>query len=159
MSEQQTPRNAPCPCGSGRKFKTCCMGKSRVTPAPAPLGPGLYQTYVAHDSQGRGVVYKLKPLDINAPDLTYEEANAVFTVESDFTDAEPITFAVGSSAVTVLPPAIKQVHLVDDDLDGRCLILDLHIGETIRLVGEMAAKVCRFMQDRGYLPRTGPPHP
>lgn len=21
-------RNAPCPCGSGRKYKTCCAGKS-----------------------------------------------------------------------------------------------------------------------------------
>lgn len=22
---RKTPRNAPCPCGSGRKFKKCCM--------------------------------------------------------------------------------------------------------------------------------------
>jgi len=25
-------RNDPCPCGSGRKFKRCCLG--RATPAP-----------------------------------------------------------------------------------------------------------------------------
>jgi preprotein translocase subunit SecA len=24
---KQTDRNAPCPCGSGKKFKNCCMGK------------------------------------------------------------------------------------------------------------------------------------
>lgn len=28
-------RNAPCPCGSGRKYKKCCLGKDR--PAPDPL--------------------------------------------------------------------------------------------------------------------------
>ncbi|MBX7167209.1 MAG: preprotein translocase subunit SecA [Pirellulales bacterium] len=25
--EDRTPRNAPCPCGSGKKFKNCCMNK------------------------------------------------------------------------------------------------------------------------------------
>ena len=30
--QAQRPRNAPCPCGSGRKFKRCCLGKS---PSPA----------------------------------------------------------------------------------------------------------------------------
>lgn len=28
-------RNAPCPCGSGKKYKKCCLGKDR--PAPDPL--------------------------------------------------------------------------------------------------------------------------
>jgi len=32
-NEEQTPRNAPCPCGSGEKYKRCC-GKS----APPVLG-------------------------------------------------------------------------------------------------------------------------
>ena len=30
--DQRVPRNAPCPCGSGKKFKNCCMRKS-VTPS------------------------------------------------------------------------------------------------------------------------------
>lgn len=33
-----TPRNAPCPCNSGLKFKRCC-GKN----APPVLGPALKQ--------------------------------------------------------------------------------------------------------------------
>jgi hypothetical protein len=33
-AEPKTPRNAPCPCGSGRKFKQCCGPRSR-TPEPA----------------------------------------------------------------------------------------------------------------------------
>ncbi|MBM3815117.1 MAG: hypothetical protein FJW20_26155 [Acidimicrobiia bacterium] len=23
---EETPRNAPCPCGSGKKYKRCCIG-------------------------------------------------------------------------------------------------------------------------------------
>jgi hypothetical protein len=26
---ERVPRNAPCPCGSGKKYKLCCMGKDR----------------------------------------------------------------------------------------------------------------------------------
>ena len=25
----KTPRNAPCPCGSGRKYKNCCLRKEK----------------------------------------------------------------------------------------------------------------------------------
>lgn len=39
---QQTPRNAPCPCGSGQKFKRCC-GRN------AP--PVLHSTPIAHASR------------------------------------------------------------------------------------------------------------
>lgn len=37
----KTPRNAPCPCGSGVKYKKCCLPKEEV-PAPTrgtPWGP------------------------------------------------------------------------------------------------------------------------
>ena len=27
LSQQSVGRNDPCPCGSGKKFKKCCMGK------------------------------------------------------------------------------------------------------------------------------------
>jgi preprotein translocase subunit SecA len=29
--DERTPRNAPCPCGSGKKFKNCCMRAQGVT--------------------------------------------------------------------------------------------------------------------------------
>ena len=33
-------RNDPCPCGSGRKYKKCCLAANRPTvAAPAPAGP------------------------------------------------------------------------------------------------------------------------
>ncbi len=41
-------RNAPCPCGSGRKYKQCCL-RSHTTPAPAaaPTCPGAAPADVA----------------------------------------------------------------------------------------------------------------
>jgi uncharacterized ion transporter superfamily protein YfcC len=30
-------RNAPCPCGSGKKYKHCCLAKSAAMPQPYKL--------------------------------------------------------------------------------------------------------------------------
>ncbi len=39
----KTSRNAPCPCGSGKKYKKCCLPKEEaarvVTPQPDPARP------------------------------------------------------------------------------------------------------------------------
>jgi hypothetical protein len=51
-------RNDPCPCGSGLKFKKCCLGKAPVAPAPRPVeaapsipfGPELLPRL--HDDEG-----------------------------------------------------------------------------------------------------------
>lgn len=32
MKTSSTGRNAPCPCGSGKKFKHCCLGRENTTP-------------------------------------------------------------------------------------------------------------------------------
>ncbi len=48
-------RNAPCPCGSGKKYKKCCMQKDEATrsestpagPAPVTAPPGF--SYVVDD--------------------------------------------------------------------------------------------------------------
>jgi hypothetical protein len=41
MPSDRVPRNAPCPCGSGQKFKHCCgRTGSAPTPVDAPLFPG-----------------------------------------------------------------------------------------------------------------------
>src|ERR1043166_9158345 len=31
MAVEKTGRNDPCPCGSGKKFKRCCLGTGEVT--------------------------------------------------------------------------------------------------------------------------------
>ena len=39
-------RNDPCPCGSGKKHKKCCLG--RTTTKPAPAGPSVLQRQNPH---------------------------------------------------------------------------------------------------------------
>jgi CBS-domain-containing membrane protein len=34
-------RNSPCHCGSGKKFKACCIGKSLPENAKAPIGASI----------------------------------------------------------------------------------------------------------------------
>ncbi|MBI5439840.1 MAG: SEC-C domain-containing protein [Deltaproteobacteria bacterium] len=36
MSPSEIGRNDPCPCGSGRKYKACCLGRTRAGPEPSP---------------------------------------------------------------------------------------------------------------------------
>ncbi len=36
---KKIPENAPCPCGSGRKYKHCCMNKGKVTGPQIPIAP------------------------------------------------------------------------------------------------------------------------
>lgn len=37
----QTGRNDPCPCGSGRKYKRCCLDKRREMPLEYKVLAGL----------------------------------------------------------------------------------------------------------------------
>ncbi|NUZ06843.1 tetratricopeptide repeat protein [Piscinibacter koreensis] len=47
-------RNDRCPCGSGRKYKQCCMGAAAPAPAPRPVGLlDLLQAGVEHHQAGR----------------------------------------------------------------------------------------------------------
>lgn len=40
MNNSKVGRNDPCPCGSGKKFKHCCLNLGRDFPSPEPM-PGL----------------------------------------------------------------------------------------------------------------------
>lgn len=48
-----TQRNAPCPCGSGKKFKHCCISKP-ASPPPAPVNlASLFQAAVSAFERGQ----------------------------------------------------------------------------------------------------------
>lgn len=55
--EPKTGRNEPCPCGSGRKFKQCCLNKPAafaavpLTPLPIPI-PDTHAPAVLRNSHG-----------------------------------------------------------------------------------------------------------
>lgn len=44
---EKVGRNAPCPCGSGLKFKNCCMNKARTMPLYQKILLGLLAVAMA----------------------------------------------------------------------------------------------------------------
>jgi SEC-C motif len=43
MPHKKVSRNAPCPCGSGKKYKHCCYGKS-LDDRDKQIGPPVQPT-------------------------------------------------------------------------------------------------------------------
>lgn len=44
-------RNAPCPCGSGKKYKMCCLKREEEKPAVSPMAPpGYFEDHLDKDS-------------------------------------------------------------------------------------------------------------
>lgn len=73
-------RNDPCPCGSGRKFKQCCMSETRAQPAaaaaPRVSTQGLLQNALAHHRAGRlpqaeAIYQQILQLDPRNPDALH----------------------------------------------------------------------------------------
>jgi hypothetical protein len=40
-AQEKIGRNSPCPCGSGKKFKQCCLGKAKVVEEKARMGMSI----------------------------------------------------------------------------------------------------------------------
>jgi methionyl aminopeptidase len=55
MSDRGPGRNDLCPCGSGQKFKRCCMPRPEKPPAPPDLGKAYYEAYGIRLKQGKDV--------------------------------------------------------------------------------------------------------
>src|SRR6188474_3371814 len=76
-------RNEPCPCGSGRKFKTCCQAKSLSRPAfrsPSRwITPGIVVLLVVPAVAGAA------PVAVNLPPGTP-------TIDSATADSKPVDF-------------------------------------------------------------------
>jgi uncharacterized protein YecA (UPF0149 family) len=48
---KKTGRNAPCPCGSGKKYKLCCLEREKETPiGSAPPKPMMFEDDIDRDS-------------------------------------------------------------------------------------------------------------
>lgn len=50
---RSTRRNEACPCGSGRKFKHCCAGKSQAASPDTTLDQAEFRRGAALERQGR----------------------------------------------------------------------------------------------------------
>jgi hypothetical protein len=55
-------RNDPCPCGSGKKYKNCCLnkpkGKIKAKWLNAPAGPNLLERTFGEAIAGTGKVFE-----------------------------------------------------------------------------------------------------
>jgi len=60
----KTGRNDPCPCGSGRKYKRCCLGKSEAAQAPRsePISPAVTADMIPRMGDEAGVERETKRL-------------------------------------------------------------------------------------------------
>jgi hypothetical protein len=80
MAGKKVSRNAPCPCGSGKKFKHCCLGKGtdrpdRAAPPPPrlPPAPASAADLLEAGPYGR-VDAKLKDLAVSTPGAAVRKA-------------------------------------------------------------------------------------
>ena len=59
MGQSRVSRNDPCPCGSGKKYKQCCMSKEHMGRSPrstAPITDLQGKPWSLADHKGRNVV-------------------------------------------------------------------------------------------------------
>ena len=142
MSGKKVSRNAPCPCGSGKKFKHCCIHKnidwqSRQTtaarrmlpgtPRPRPSGPHGFSALDPYST----IDARLKEIARTAPQPG-EWTKLVGSLSESTSDAERIRTYKALRDAGVLPPdsvfflfghAIQWMPSEDgeDDLDQAML--------------------------------------
>ncbi len=54
-------RNETCPCGSGKKYKKCCLGKTIATRPPAPAANAQLQMAMLHYNRGKALEAQGRP--------------------------------------------------------------------------------------------------
>lgn len=78
---QKPGRNDPCPCGSGKKYKSCCLlnekpkGPRKLTAKwiNAPAGPNLLERAFGENIASKGETFKPIPKDGNSGSLESQE--------------------------------------------------------------------------------------
>lgn len=84
MSKDSPGRNDPCPCGSGRKYKTCCLDADRKA---SRAGLGVLSAVAGSDDQGRGdEVWQAELVPLPASIASDPEARACAAVVVADTD-------------------------------------------------------------------------
>ena len=67
-------RNDPCPCGSGKKYKHCCLEKDRT----AELAPAIAQRVALQDHKAnQAAQQKLQQAELLQSQATWQEAQAL----------------------------------------------------------------------------------
>lgn len=116
-SGQPSGRNAPCPCGSGRKFKRCCGAPTANRPAPASASGRLPGQAANREGGPAASIRRLRE------EGRYEEAKRLGTTELAAAPNDP-----------TLAAELAQIHL-DCDAPNDALI---HIMRSVRLAPQTA---------------------
>lgn len=85
----KTGRNSPCPCGSGRKYKQCCLGKETALPnAPLPGGKFRYEPG-SYGGSGRYMPSLLCYREMTSG--SWEEYYCLVKLDAEFEDEDSAT--------------------------------------------------------------------
>lgn len=98
-------RNAPCACGSGRKFKHCCMHKHRLPLLPETLSrPAQVEPPAVPKSAGQGPIGKVPP---NGPSSSApQSAPGITTTPGPKAQSEPPERVRPASKTAPSPPSL-----------------------------------------------------
>lgn len=69
-------RNEPCPCGSGKKYKTCCLNKEKITITPAPRTNQRWKLEDIEELSTKEIINKLHKFGVPFKEADFiEQAN------------------------------------------------------------------------------------
>ncbi len=125
MNQKKVGRNDPCPCGSGKKYKSCCMGKeekskktytlsgkrkfkAKVIDSSAAAGQTLFSRSAGVPT-GEGDPNKIAELRYRMTDSDYRQEEATTTFASEEEKVEP-----SSEAKPIYKPG-ETFHSSSDD--------------------------------------------
>jgi hypothetical protein len=103
MDRKATSRNDPCPCGSGKKYKNCCLGTDAGASSPRP-SPSLTDR---HGKPGKRPEYPIGTVALYGADdrITTKIAAGVITSPN----AEPILMRWMATDVTTSPKVQREI--------------------------------------------------
>jgi len=155
MSSHKISRNDPCPCGSGKKFKNCCIGKdidwdrpkrpplSAAKPRSEPPPPFFPGAFVAVDAKLKEIARTApaegtwKPLvERLSPTTSETERIAAYKAIRDagVLTADAAFFLFGH-AIQWIPPQHAGDDPVDEEDEEDDDLLDRHMAATFRRFG------------------------
>src|SRR4051812_9725864 len=103
MDRDRASRNDPCPCGSGKKYKHCCMKKDHESRSPGPR-PSITDP---HGKPQKRPEYPIGTVALNGPDgkTTTKIAAGVITSPT----AEPVVRRWVATDVTTNPKVQREM--------------------------------------------------
>ena len=128
-------RNDPCPCGSGKKYKHCCMRTSRVTGGNKALS-----SYSAHEVRNLPVTQFLRELD-PLETLIWLSATAAYPCNAAFLTRISLAMSLLLAAKGVGGNRKPQ----NGDIEQLFGLLETAFGDHLRVVEDFVPFDIRFV--------------